>query len=80
MFLKLIFLADNRLGNEEKIPTRADLIEKWEIDRSTLYIFDGAFQLVHVNVGKLEFLGSIATTPKYVLLVVDLYSSKVKYN
>ena len=54
-FLKLILLADNRLKDEEKIPTRADFIKKREIDRSTLYSFDGAFQMVHANVGNLEF-------------------------
>ena len=32
---------------------------------------------MHADVGKLEFLGSSATTPRYVLLAVDLYSSKV---
>ena len=77
LFLKLIFLADNRLENEEKISTRADFIEKQEIDRSSLYSFGGPFQLVHVDIGNLEFLGSSPTTPRYVLLAVDLYSSKV---
>ena len=77
LFLKLIFLADNRLENEEKIPTRADFIEKQEIDSSSLYSFGGPFQLVHVDIGNLEFLGSSPTTPRYVLLAVDLYSSKV---
>ena len=28
LFLKLILLADNKLQGEEKIPTRADFIEK----------------------------------------------------
>ena len=39
--------------------------------------FDGPFQLVNADVGNLEFLGKNATIPRYVLLVVDLYSSKV---
>ena len=77
MFLKPIFLADNRLESEEKIPTRADFIEKQEIDRSSLYSFGGLFQLVHVDIGNLEFLGSSPITPRYFLLAVDLYSSKV---
>ena len=61
---------------KKKIPTRADFIEKREIDRPTLYSFDESFQLVHADVGNLEFLGSSAKTPRYVLLTVDLYSSK----
>ena len=35
------------------------------------------FQLLHANVGNLEFLGKNGTIPQYVLVVVDLYSSKV---
>ena len=74
--LNLILLADNNLENKDKIPTRVDFVER-EIDRSTLYSFDGPFQLVHADVGNLEFLGKKAIIPRYVLLVVDLYSSKV---
>ena len=56
--LKLKNLADNKdfLGNN-KAPTRIDYVEKREIDRSTLYSFDGTFQLLHADVGNLEFLG-----------------------
>ena len=39
--------------------------------------FDGPFQLIHADLGNLEFLGKSATTPRYVLLAVDLYYSKV---
>ena len=72
--LKLIPLADNNIENEDKTPTRVDFIEKREIDRSNLYSFDGRFQLVHADVGNLEFLDKNAIIPRYVLLVVDLYS------
>ena len=77
MLLKLIGLVEQSIDDEEKIPTRVGYIEKREIDRSTLYSFDGPFQLIHANVGNLEFLGKSAKTPRYVLLAVDLYSSKV---
>ena len=53
------------------------MLKKQETDRSTLYSFDGPFQLIHVDIGNLEFLGSSATTPRYVLLIVDSYSSKI---
>ena len=46
LLLKLIYLVDNKLNDEEKAPTRVDYIEKREIDRSTLYSFDGPFQLI----------------------------------
>ena len=32
---------------------------------------------MHADVGNLEFLGKNATFPKYVLVIVDLFSSKV---
>ena len=47
------------------------------IERSILYSFDGPFQLIHPNVENLEFLGKNATIPRYILLAVDLDSSKV---
>ena len=46
LLLKLIYLVDNKLNDEEEVPTRVDYIEKKEIDRSTLYSFDGPFQLI----------------------------------
>ena len=57
------------------MPTIVDYVEKREIDRSTLYSFGRPFQ--HADLGNLEFLRKHATIPRYVLLVVDLYSSKV---
>ena len=77
LLLKLISLVDNKLEDEEKVPTRVDYIEKREIDRSALYSFDEPFQLIHADVGNVEFLGKSAKTPRYILLVVDLYSSKI---
>ena len=77
LLLKLVLLADNLLEDEGKIPTRTDFVEKREVDRSTLYSFDGPFQLIHTDVGNLEFLGSYKITPRYVLLIVDLYFSEI---
>ena len=53
------------------------LLKKDDIDRSTLCSFDGPFQLLHASVGKLEFLGKLATDPKYCLLFVDLFLPKI---
>ena len=63
--------------NDRKVPNRADYVEKREIDRSTLYSFDGSFQLLYADVGNLEFLGKNATFPQYFLVIADFYSSKV---
>ena len=75
--LKLILAGSDELKDDEKIPTSYDFIEKRETDRSTLYSFDGPFQLIHADVGNFEFLGKSVTVPKYALLIVDLYSSKI---
>ena len=55
LLLKLLSLVENKLEDEEKVPTRFDYVEKRETDRSTLYSFDGPFQLTHADVGNLEF-------------------------
>ena len=76
--LKVILLADNKgFLDDDKTPSRTDYVEKREIDRSTLYSFDGPFQLLHADVGNLEFLGKNVTIPQYSLVIVDLYSSKI---
>ena len=78
--LNLINLTENytdQINKTNKILTRTGYVEKREIDRSTLYSFDGPFQLVHADVSDLEFLGKFATISRYALLDVDLYSSKV---
>ena len=50
--------------------------KKRETGRSTLYSFDGPFQLPHADIGNLEFLGMNATFPQYALVVFDIYSIK----
>ena len=78
-FFKLVNVLDNKSSVifEPVNIYRTDYIEKREIDRSTLYSFDGPFQLLHAHVGNLEFLGKNTTFPQYVLVIVDLFSSKV---
>ena len=77
-FFKLVNLLenDNVLFDTNSV-NRTDYVEKREIDHSTLYSFDSPFQLCHADVGNLEFLGKNATFPQYVLVLVDLFSSKV---
>ena len=50
---------------------------KFDIDISTLYSIDGPFQLLHADVGNLKVLGKSKTHPKYRLVVVDLFTSKI---
>ena len=52
---KTNFFADNQLGDEEKVPTRVDCVEKREIDWSNLYSFDKPFQLIDADLGNFNF-------------------------
>ena len=61
--------------NPESV-NRTDYVEKRDIDGSTLYSFSRPFELVHVDLGNLEFLGKNAIFPQYVVVLVDLFSSK----
>ena len=71
--------VDSSEDDEKKsLPINTVFVEKKDdIDRSTLYSFDGPFQLLHADVGNLEFLGKSAADQKYCLLFVDLFTSKV---
>ena len=63
---------------EEKgfVPIKKTFVEKKDdIDRSTRYNFNSPFQLLHADVGNLDFLKS-AADPRYCLLFVDLFTSK----
>ena len=75
---KIVNLLDNNVffDSVDKVNS-TDYIEKTEIDHSAFYNFDGPFQLFHADVGNLEFLGKNATFPQYVLILVDLFSSKI---
>ena len=76
-FLKYVNLLENSVIFEPKSVKRTDHVEKREIDHSTLYSFDAPFQLFHADVENLEFLGKNGTFLQYVLVLVDLFSSKV---
>ena len=53
------------------------MLKKEKKNKSTLYNFDGTFQLVHADVGNLELLGKNATISRNVVVFVDVYSSKI---
>ena len=77
-FFSLVnLLENNNVISDSDNVNRTDYVEKREIDHSTLYSFSAPFELFHSDVGNLEFLGKNATFPRYVLVLVDLFSSKV---
>ena len=78
-FFKLFDRNINFLDDEKvTIPIKITFFKKIEnIYRSACYSFDGPFQLLHADVGNLEFLGKLTNDPKYCLLLVELMTSKV---
>ena len=57
--------------NDYSIPIKAEYVRKSnDIDRSTLFSFQGAFELLHADLGNLEFLGKSATDPRYCLVLL----------
>lgn len=80
MFITFYIELENKddLFEKNTIPIKTPFVEKKsDIDRSTLYSFNGPFQLLHADVGNLEFLGKSAVDPKYCLFFVDIYSAKI---
>ena len=46
-------------------------------DHSTLYSIRKPFELLHADIADTRFLAKSAVDPKYCLLLVDLFTSKV---
>ena len=64
--------------NTNYIPLTTPFFEKkGDIDRSTLYSIGKPFQKVHADIADLRFLAKSAVDPKYALLAVDLFTSKI---
>ena len=64
--------------NENRVPFYTSFIpQKKNIDRSTLYTVNGPLQFFHADVAFLKFLAKSAVDPKYALVCVDLFTSKV---
>ena len=81
VFLKLFNVAENKkviYEKEERVPFYTPFApQKRNIDRSTLYTVNGPLQFFHADIAFLKFLANSAVDPKYALLCVDLFTSKV---
>ena len=77
-------MADNlnEINKTDKIiPLRLNFVKKRDVDRSSWYNLDGPFQIIHADISSLQILGKSVTHPKYCLVAVDVYSSKIyKYS
>ena len=87
VFYNLFKKLENEQENEEnetaeqqqQVPFYTPFIEqRKDIDRSSaLYSIDGPLQLFHADLAYLRFFAKSAVDPKYALLCVDLFTSKV---
>ena len=79
IFLKFYNSIQNvNINEKEEISTFVPFIEKREdIDNSTLYSFNGPFQLLHADIADIRFFSKSAADRKYCLLFVDLFTQKI---
>ena len=82
VFYKLFNVVEDRnilYENEEnRLPFYTPFVQqKKDIDRSRLYTVNGPLQFFHADIAFIKFLARSAVDPKYALLCVDLFTSKV---
>ena len=62
----------------ETLPLVTPFVDKkTNIDHSTLYSFHKPFEILHADIADIRFLAKSAVDPKYCLLLVDLFTSKI---
>ena len=79
IFLRL-YESVERVNVDEvnEIPTFVPFLEnKKSINNSTLYSFNGSFQLLHADIADIRFFSKSAADPHYCLLFVDLFTQKI---
>ena len=65
-------------SNQDILPITTSFYNfKSNVDHSTLYSVGKPFELLHADIADTRFLAKSAVDPKYCLLLVDLFTSKV---
>ena len=65
-------------SNQDSLPITTPFFDfKSNVDHSTLYSIAERFELLHADFADTRFLAKSAVDPKYCLLLVDLFTSKV---
>ena len=63
---------------KERIPFYTPFTpQKKDIDRSTLFSLNGPMQFFHADIAYLQFLAKSTVDPKFALVCVDLFTSKI---
>ena len=71
-------LEDKNFYQNNNLPLVTPFVNKRSnIDHSTLYSISKPFELLHADITDLRFLVKSTADPKYCLLIVDLFSSKI---
>ena len=71
-------LEDENFYQNNNLPLVTSFVNKRSnIDHSTLYSISKPFELLHADIADLRFLAKLVVDPKYCLLVVDLFTSKI---
>ena len=71
-------LEDKNFYQNNNLPLVTPFVNKRSnIDHSTLYSISKPFELLHADIADIRFLAKSAVDPKYCLLIVDLFSSKI---
>ena len=62
----------------ERLPITTPFVpQRKDVDRSTLYSFQGPFEALQADIADIQFLAKSAVDPKYCLLFVDLFTSMI---
>ena len=79
VFVKLYEqIEDKNFYKNENLPLLTPYIDKKSnIDHSMLYSISRPFEALHADIADLRFLAKSAVDPKYCLLIVDLFTSKI---
>ena len=79
LFKKLKSEEEKDVIEESKVPFYTPFVEqRKDVDRSSaLYTVNGPLQFFHADLAYLQFFAKSAVDPKYALVCVDLFSSKV---
>ena len=75
LFKKLYKNPNNRKKIEIEKPIFTPFTRRKNDEQSTLLSFNGPLQRMHIDIADLRFLNPSASEPKYVLVIVDLFSS-----
>ena len=81
VFVNLYDQSENKnfkKSNQDILPITTPFYDfKSNVDHSTLYSVGKPFELLHADIADTRFLAKSAVDPKYCLLLVDLFTSKV---